>query len=149
MRTIVQRCKYGKVSVAGETISEIGPGLLVLWGIKQGDTEEDARYLIDKIINLRIFADEFDKMNLSLLDIQGELLIISQFTLYADVKKGRRPAFTQAANHQEGETLYQYALEYAKKLGVSVKAGIYGAHMAVELLNDGPVTIVIDSPGKI
>ena len=98
MRTIVQRCKYGKVSVAGETISEIGPGLLVLWGIKQGDTEEDARYLIDKIINLRIFADEFDKMNLSLLDIQGELLIISQFTLYADVKKGRRPAFTQAAN---------------------------------------------------
>ena len=145
MRAVVQRTTGSRVSVDGQVVGEIRTGLTVLWGVRRGDTEKDAEYLVDKIINMRIFEDEQQKLNLSLLDVKGELLLISQFTLYGDMKKGRRPSFDEAAGNDEARPLYEYALAYAKSRGIPVAAGIFGADMKVEILNDGPVTILLDS----
>ncbi len=145
MRAVVQRTTGSRVSVDGQVVGEIRTGLTVLWGVRRGDTEKDAEYLVDKIINMRIFEDEQQKLNLSLLDVKGELLLISQFTLYGDMKKGRRPSFDEAAGNDEARLLYEYALAYAKSRGIPVAAGIFGADMKVEILNDGPVTILLDS----
>lgn len=145
MRAVVQRTLSSSVAIKGQIAAQIGPGLTVLLGIKKGDREKDADYLIDKIINLRIFADEDGRMNRSLLDIQGEILLISQFTLYGDVKRGRRPSFTEAAEPSAAEPLFQYLIEGIKEEGVKVKTGIFGADMIITMENDGPCTILLDS----
>ena len=146
MKAVLQRVKNASVTVEGQTISEIGQGLLVLLGVADGDTERDADVLAAKIANLRIFSDADDKMNLSLLTVGGEMLVVSQFTLCANCVKGRRPDFFAAAKPDEAERLYLYFCERIKNEGVvSVKTGEFGADMQVELLNDGPVTIIIDS----
>lgn len=145
MRAVVQRTSGSSVVVDGEVTGKIGHGLMVLLGIKQGDTKQDAEYLMDKIINLRIFEDNEGKMNASLLDVKGELLLVSQFTLYGDVKKGRRPSFTNAELPELAELLFNYSVEYAKKYGVNVQTGVFGADMKVNIINDGPCTILLDS----
>ena len=146
MKAVLQRVKNASVTVEGQTISEIGQGLLVLLGVADGDTERDADVLAAKIANLRIFIDADDKMNLSLLTVGGEMLVVSQFTLCANYVKGRRPDFFAAAKPDEAEQLYLYFCERIKSEGVaSVKTGEFGADMQVALLNDGPVTIIIDS----
>jgi len=145
MRAVVQRVSKASVMVDDEIVGQVQKGLLVLLGVGQEDSETDADYLVQKIINLRIFEDEDDKMNLSLLDIKGELLVISQFTLYGDVRKGRRPAFTAAAPPEEANRLYEYTVERCKQAGVHTQTGTFQTHMLVELANDGPVTILLDS----
>ncbi len=145
MRAVVQRVKNASVTVDNTVVGEISGGLLVFLGVGEGDDESDLSYLIDKIIGLRIFQDNNDKMNLSLLDIEGELLVISQFTLYGDVRKGKRPSFTKSAHPEIGKKLYEDFINKAKTSGLKVESGIFGADMAVELLNDGPVTILLDS----
>lgn len=145
MRAVVQRTLSSSVAIEGQITAQIGPGLTVLLGIKKGDREKDVDYLIDKIINLRIFADEDGRMNLSLLDIRGEILLISQFTLYGDVKRGRRPSFTEAEEPSAAEPLFQYLIEGIKEEGVKVKTGIFGADMIITMENDGPCTILLDS----
>lgn len=146
MKALVQRVQHSGVTVDGKEVSSIGKGLLILLGVAPNDTETEARFLAEKAVNLRIFTDENDKMNLSLLDISGELLVVSQFTLYADCKKGRRPSFTGAAAPDSANKLYEYFLEYVASLGVSkVGHGIFGADMKVDILNDGPVTIMLDT----
>lgn len=145
MRAVVQRVRNASVTVDNTIVGKISGGLLVFLGVGEGDDESDLTYLIDKIIGLRIFQDDNDKMNLSLLDIEGELLVISQFTLYGDVRKGKRPSFTKSAHPEIGETLYKEFLSRVKNSGLKVESGIFGAHMDVELLNDGPVTILLDS----
>ena len=146
MKAVIQRVKNASVTVEGQRISAIGQGLLVLLGVAEGDTERDAEVLAAKIANLRIFSYENDKMNLSLLTVGGEMLVVSQFTLCADCRKGRRPDFFSAAKPEEATRLYLYFCERIKNEGVpSVKTGEFGADMQVALLNDGPVTIIIDS----
>ena len=146
MRLVVQRVTEANVKVDGKIVGEIKKGFLVLLGIKTTDTKEDADYLVRKLINLRVFSDENDKMNLALKDIGGELLIISQFTLYGDCKKsGNRPSFTDSAKPDIAIPLYEYFVEECKKQIPVVQTGIFGADMKVSLLNDGPVTIIIDS----
>lgn len=145
MRVIVQRVKYASVTVEGKLISAIDQGFLLLVGITPGDTEKEAEKIADKIAHLRIFTDENDKMNLSLLDVGGKVLSISQFTLYADVRKGRRPSFDKAARPETAKPLYEHFNQLLKGYGLEVGAGIFGADMKVELLNDGPVTIIVDS----
>ena len=146
MRLVVQRVTESNVKVDGKIVGEIKNGFLVLLGIKATDTKEDADYLVRKLTNLRIFTDENDKMNLSLKDVGGELLIISQFTLYGDCKKsGNRPSFTDSAKPDIAITLYEYFVEECKKQIPVVQTGIFGAHMDVSLLNNGPVTIIMDS----
>lgn len=145
MRAIVQRVSQASVAVENKIISEIDKGLLVLIGIGHGDKENDIDYLVNKILGLRIFEDENNKMNLSLEDIQGDLLVVSQFTLYGDVRKGRRPSFTDSAPPEKGELYYKKFLNKCKDAGVEVKEGIFGADMKVSLVNDGPVTIMLDS----
>lgn len=146
MRLVVQRVTEANVKVDGKIVGEIKKGFLVLLGIKTTDTKEDADYLVRKLINLRVFSDENDKMNLALKDIGGELLIISQFTLYGDCKKsGNRPSFTDSAKPDIAIPLYEYFVEECKKQIPVVQTGIFGADMKVNLLNDGPVTIIIDS----
>ena len=146
MRLVVQRVTEANVKVDGKIVGEIKKGFLVLLGIKTSDTKEDADYLVRKLINLRIFSDENDKMNLALKDIGGELLIISQFTLYGDCKKsGNRPSFTDSAKPDIAIPLYEYFVEECKKQIPVVQTGIFGADMKVSLINDGPVTIIIDS----
>ena len=146
MRLVVQRVTEANVKVDNNIVGEIKKGFLVLLGIKTTDTKEDADYLVRKLINLRIFSDENDKMNLSLKDVGGELLIISQFTLYGDCKKsGNRPSFTDSAKPDIAIPLYEYFVEQCKKQTPVVQTGIFGADMKVSLLNDGPVTIIIDS----
>ena len=146
MRALIQRVKYASVAVEGQTIGKIEQGLLVLLGVGPQDTEKEADFLADKCANLRIFVDENDKMNLSLLDIGGEMLVVSQFTLYADCKKGRRPSFIGAAAPAQADALYEYFQQKAKDAGVKkVEHGSFGADMKVELLNDGPVTIMLDT----
>ena len=145
MRAVVQRTTCSSVAIDGQVTAEIGPGLTVLVGVKKGDQENDADYLMDKIINLRIFADAEGRMNRSLLDVQGEMLLISQFTLYGDVKRGRRPSFTEAAGPEMAEPLFQYCIRTVKERGINVKTGIFGADMIISLKNDGPCTILLDS----
>ena len=146
MRLVVQRVMESNVKVDNKIVGQINKGFLVLLGIKNTDTKEDADYLVRKLINLRIFSDENDKMNLALKDVNGELLIISQFTLYGDCKKsGNRPSFSDSAKPDLAIPLYEYFVEECKKQIPVVQTGIFGADMKVSLLNDGPVTIILDS----
>ena len=144
MRVVVQRVINASVEDDGQICGSIKKGLLVFIGIGDGDSENDCKRLADKIINLRIFSDENDKINLSLKDVNGELLIVSQFTLYADCKKGNRPNFTQAAKPDIANALYEFFVDYCKNLVPVVETGIFGADMKVKLLNDGPFTIVLE-----
>ena len=145
MRAVVQRVTYSNVKVDGNIVGEINRGFNVLIGISKEDTEEDMKYIKDKLINLRVFEDENNKMNLSLSDIQGELLIISQFTLYGDVRKGRRPNFMNAFGGNEAKLFYDKFIESMKETGLKIETGIFGADMKVDIKNDGPVTILLDS----
>jgi D-tyrosyl-tRNA(Tyr) deacylase len=145
VKALLQRVTQASVSVAGEEVGKIGRGLVVLVGVAAGDTEEDARYLVPKITNLRIFADQQGKFNLSALDIGGELLLVSQFTLLADAKKGRRPSFIEAAPPERAEALFRYFIELARASGLKVATGRFQQHMQVEIHNDGPVTLMLDS----
>jgi len=145
MRAVIQRAAEGRVSVAGEIVGAIGPGLVVLLGVARGDGEDEARWMADKIAGLRIFDDGDGKMNLSIADAAGEVLLVSQFTLLADCRKGRRPSFVDAAEPSEGERLYEAVARALASLGLRVRTGRFGARMRVEIENDGPVTIVLDS----
>lgn len=145
MKAVVQRVTHASVSVDGEIKGQIGNGFLILLGVGQNDTEEDADRLVNKIVKLRIFSDENDKINLSLADVGGSLLVISQFTLYADCRKGNRPNFIQAGKPDEAERLYEYFVSECKKQVPVVEKGVFGADMKVELLNDGPFTVVLDN----
>ncbi len=144
MRIVLQRVTSASVRVDGELTGSIGNGYLVLFGVGKEDTEADCRRLADKIINLRIFSDENDKINLSLSDVGGELLVVPQFTLYADCRKGNRPNFIQAASPDEANRLYEYFVDYCRSKGQHTETGMFGADMKVELLNDGPFTIVLE-----
>lgn len=145
MRALIQRVSHASVTVEQQIVGSIGPGLLIFLGIGPDDGEAQVKVLADKIINLRIFEDEAGKMNLSLLDIQGEALVVSQFTLYADVRKGRRPSFTSAAPPTIAEPLVEHFRTAIATYGLTVAGGIFGAHMEVSLTNNGPVTIWLDS----
>lgn len=144
MKLVIQRVSEAKVEVENKIVGKIGKGFLVLFGAKEGDTKEQADFLVKKLCNLRVFKDENDKMNLSINDIDGELLIVSQFTLYADCQKGNRPSFTNAAKPDIANELYEYFIEECKKMVKKVEKGIFGADMKVSLLNDGPVTIILE-----
>lgn len=145
MKLVIQRVASATVKVDGEIIGQIEKGFLVLVGIKQGDTKEQADFLIKKLCNLRVFEDKNNKMNLSIKDIKGKLLIVSQFTLYADCKKGNRPSFIEAARPEVAEPLYEYFKQGCKNEEIEVESGIFGADMKVSLINDGPVTIIIEA----
>ena len=145
MRVVVQRVKHASVTINGTVNGKINNGFLVLLGVQSTDSEQDVDYLVKKITNLRIFSDENDKMNLSLKDVNGELLIVSQFTLYANCKEGNRPSFVEAAKPDVAIPLYEYFVSECKKIIPVVETGIFGADMKVDLLNDGPVTIIMDS----
>jgi D-tyrosyl-tRNA(Tyr) deacylase len=145
MRTVLQLVKHASVTIDNKVYASIGEGFLLLVGFTYGDNEETIKKMIDKIISLRIFPDENGKTNLGFTDLHKELMCISQFTLYADVKKGRRPSFVNAMNPQEATKLYDFTLKYLNTLLPEVKHGIFGADMKVELLNDGPFTLMIDS----
>lgn len=149
MKVVIQRVSEASVKVNGEIVGEIGKGLLLLTGIDENDEKTDADWLIQKILNLRIFGDENDKLNLSVKDISGEILCISQFTLIADYKKGNRPSFIKAAKPDKAIPLFDYFKQEIKKSGLKIESGIFGADMKVSLLNDGPVTITMDSITKI
>ena len=146
MRALIQRVSQAQVQVAGDTTGVITQGLLVLLGLRQGDTLQDVQYLASKIVTLRIFEDEQGKMNRDVREHQGSILVVSQFTLYADCRKGRRPSFTQAAAPALAQQLYEAFQAEVARLGVPVAQGTFGAHMAVSLVNDGPVTILLESP---
>lgn len=145
MKALVQRVTTGSVSVSGRVIGKIGKGLVVLLGIARADSEEDARYLANKIINLRIFADEASEIALSALEIEGEILVVSQFTLLADLRKGRRPSFTEAAPPDKAKELYQFFIDQVRSTGLKVETGVFQEHMLVEIHNDGPVTLMLES----
>jgi len=145
MRVVVQRVKHASVTINGTVNGKINNGFLVLLGVQSTDNEQDVDYLVKKVTNLRIFSDENDKMNLSLKDVNGELLIVSQFTLYANCKEGNRPSFVEAAKPDVAIPLYEYFVSECKKIIPVVETGIFGADMKVDLLNDGPVTIIMDS----
>ncbi|MGN0162242.1 MAG: D-aminoacyl-tRNA deacylase [Candidatus Ornithomonoglobus sp.] len=145
MRAVIQRVTSAAVAVNGNTIGRIGHGLLIFLGVGDGDTEADLKYIADKAMGLRIFSDENDKMNLSVSDIGGEILVISQFTLYGDCRKGRRPNFTSSMEPVKANELYERFIGYLRERGMRVEHGEFGADMKVELLNDGPVTILLDS----
>ena len=145
MRAVVQRVTEGDVTVENQVTGAIGNGYVVLLGVEDTDTEKDAEYLADKIVGLRLFEDAEDKMNLSLQDVGGEMLVISQFTLLADARKGRRPNFVKAARPEQAKKLYDHFVEKVKEQGVRVGVGIFQTHMLVRIHNDGPVTILLDS----
>jgi D-aminoacyl-tRNA deacylase len=145
MRTVVQRVKEARVDISGETVGAIHQGLLVFLGVGEEDSEKDAESLADKIANLRIFSDEKDLMNLSLLDTGGSALVVSQFTLWGDCRKGRRPSFAKAARPERAKELYEYFIKILKQKGLKVASGRFQEMMDVHLINDGPVTLLIDS----
>ena len=145
MIAVIQRCSRGKVTVSEKVVGEIAHGLVILLGVQKDDIENDADFLVNKISGLRVFSDENDKMNLSIKDVGGSALVISQFTLCSDTKKGRRPSFIKAAPPEDGNRLYEYFMSEMKKEGVPVQSGEFGATMNVELVNDGPVTFVLNS----
>jgi len=148
VKALVQRVTRASVSVGNEVVGSTGQGLVILLGAADGDTEKDADYLVRKIVNLRIFSDEEGKFNLSALEIIGELLVVSQFTLLADTRKGRRPSFVNAAPPQHARELCDYFVEQARAAGLKVSTGRFQEHMLVEIHNDGPVTIMLDSRDK-
>jgi D-tyrosyl-tRNA(Tyr) deacylase len=145
MRAVVQRVLEANVKVDGNIVGEINKGILVFLGVGEHDNNNDLEYMVEKILGLRIFEDENGKMNLSLMDVRGEILIISQFTLYGDVRKGKRPSFTSSAHPEIAENMYNQFIEKCREKGLKVEEGIFGADMKVGLINDGPVTILIDS----
>ncbi len=145
MVALVQRVKRASVSVDGHVVGSIGKGILVFLGVHRDDGEKDLDYLVKKVPNLRVFEDERGRMNLSLFDIGGEALVVSQFTLLAKTRRGRRPSFDLAAPPEKGEEFYRRFVEGLKGLGVRVEEGVFGAYMEVELVNDGPVTLIVDS----
>ena len=145
MRAILQRVSHASVTVEGDVIGSIGQGLLVFLGCGEGDTRDDLEYLVDKLIHLRIFADEEGRMNHSLVDVGGEMLVVSQFTLYADTSRGRRPSFVKAMKPGPAEALYEDFVDHVAAQGIDVETGKFGAMMDVDLVNDGPVTIALDS----
>ncbi len=144
----MQRVAKASVAVAEETAGEIGPGLVVLLGVSKDDDEADAGYLVEKITNLRIFADDENRFNLSALDVSAEVLVVSQFTLYADTRKGRRPDFNQAAGPEEARRLYEHTAQLFRDAGLTVATGRFQEHMQVTLQNDGPVTLMLDSADR-
>jgi D-aminoacyl-tRNA deacylase len=145
MKVVLQRSKEASVTVGRKVAGQIEKGFVLLVGITHGDTEEDARYVADKVVNLRVFEDEAGKMNHSLLDVKGEILSISQFTLYGDCRKGRRPNFMEAAKPAHARPLYEYFNKVLKEKGVTVETGVFGEMMDVKLTNDGPVTLILES----
>jgi len=149
MRALIQRVQQGSVTVDDKIIGQIKTGLVILLGVKDGDTEAAAEYLANKIVNLRIFQDANGKFNRSALDVGAELLAISQFTLYADTTRGRRPGFSEAARPEVSIPLYEKFVDFLKESGLNVETGEFGAHMIVEIINDGPVTIMLDSEDKL
>ena len=148
MKALLQRVTGASVSIAGEVVGSIGQGLVVFIGVAGGDSEKDAQYLVQKTVNLRIFSDEEGRFNVSALDIKAELLLVSQFTLLADARKGRRPSFTDAAPPAQAEELCEYFVEQARGTGLKVATGRFQAYMQVAIHNDGPVTIMLDSREK-
>jgi D-tyrosyl-tRNA(Tyr) deacylase len=149
MKAVVQRVKKSSVSVNGEVIAEIGRGLLVLLGVAREDEPSDADYLAEKIVHLRIFEDDDGKMNRSLLETGGQMLVVSQFTLLGDCRKGRRPSFTHAAPPETADRYYEYFIQQVRQKGISVQTGQFQALMAVSLINDGPVTLILESPRRL
>ena len=145
MRLVIQRVLNSSVTVDGNEVGKIGPGFMVLCGVEDGDTQEDVKYCVDKMVNLRIFEDDAGKMNRSILDVGGEILAISQFTLQGDVRHGRRPSFIKAARPETAVPLYDAYCEGIRANGIDVETGIFQADMKVSLINDGPVTLLIDS----
>ena len=145
MKALVQRVSRASVSVNDDIVGEIGPGLVIFLGVAQGDSKEDASYLANKVVNLRIFADEASKFALSALETRGDILIISQFTLLADSRKGRRPSFTEAAPPDPAKELYKFFVEQVRSTGLKVETGLFQEHMLVEIYNNGPVTISLES----
>ena len=145
MKFVIQRVTKSSVKVDDKIVGKINKGFMVLIGITHTDTKETADLMVKKLLNLRVFSDENDKMNLSLKDVSGELLLISQFTLYADCKKGNRPSFINAAKPEFANDLYEYIIDKCKSADLKVETGIFGADMKIELINDGPVTIILDS----
>ena len=148
MKALVQRVSHASVTVDEETVGKIGPGFAVLVGVSRDDTELDADYIVNKVVNLRVFADEDGKFNHSAMDVGADLLLISQFTLHADTRKGRRPSFVQAAGPDLAESLFDLTVGKFRETGLRVETGVFQAHMMVSLTNDGPVTIMIDSADK-
>ena len=148
MRALLQRVTSASVAIDGKITAEIGQGLMILFGVGQGDTEEDVAYVADRCVKLRIFEDEAGKMNLSLLDVGGEALIVSQFTLYADTVHGRRPGFTDAAEPEHANALYELFVQTVRNFGVKTGTGVFGADMHVTIHNDGPVTMMVESKPK-
>jgi len=148
MRALIQRVTEASVSINTETVSAIGPGLVVLLGVSKEDDEWDARYLVEKISNLRIFADDKNRFNLSASEIGAEILVVSQFTLYGDSRKGRRPDFNQAAGATDAKRLYEHAVQLFQEIGLVVATGRFQEHMLVKIQNDGPVTIMLDSSDR-
>lgn len=146
MRTVVQRVSESEVTVDGEAVGRIGRGLMVLLGVARGDTDSEVRFLADKIPHLRIFEDDGGKMNRSLIDVGGGMLVVSQFTLLGDCRKGRRPSFVQAADPETATALYEDFVRRVRELDIHVETGRFGAMMAVSLVNDGPVTLILESP---
>ena len=148
MRLVLQRVKEARVDVGGTTVGAISTGLLILIGVTSTDTQQDAEYLADKVIYLRIFPDEERRMNRSILEVGGSLLVVSQFTLYGDCRKGRRPSFDRAAPPEQARQLYEYFVELLTSRNIIVQTGVFQAEMQVHLVNDGPVTFVLDSPDR-
>lgn len=148
MKIVLQKVKNASVTIDNELYSSINHGYLILYGVEKGDTIEQADWLYSKVCQLRCFPDENDKMNLSIKDVKGEILVVSQFTLCADIKKGTRPSFDNAMKPDEANSMYEYFVKKLREENISVKTGVFGAHMEINLLNDGPVTFIIDSPKK-